>query len=188
MGLTLASKITIARILAAPFFIAAVLSYTPEKDYLRFVALYIFLFAAVSDLLDGFVARHFQQHSKAGAVLDPLADKILLMSAFVCLYAMGNAFTGFHFPIWFIVILISRDVILMVGTVVEYVIRGDLDIVPSGWGKSTAFLESLCIVGFLLQLPLSRWLWPAVFVAACVSLFQYVYRGMKLLPPYGGKK
>ena len=83
MALTFANKITVCRIVAVPFLIATVLYYTPQNDYLRLVALGIFLFAVISDAVDGYVARHYRQRTKAGAVLDPVADKLLLISAFI---------------------------------------------------------------------------------------------------------
>src|SRR3989338_2065947 len=112
MGLTFANKITIVRIVAVPFFIATVLYYSPEENYLRYVALGIFLFAVISDVIDGYIARTRDQKTRAGAILDPLADKLLLISAFICLYKIGIQLGEIHFPVWFVVAVISRDVIL----------------------------------------------------------------------------
>ena len=72
MALTAANKITIARILAVPFFVTAVLSYSPQADYLRYVALGIYLFAAISDVVDGYIARTRGQATAVGAILDSL--------------------------------------------------------------------------------------------------------------------
>ena len=71
MPLTLANKLTIGRILAVPFFIATVVYYTPERDYLRYVALGIFCLAILTDVIDGYVARTQNQKTVAGAILDP---------------------------------------------------------------------------------------------------------------------
>ncbi len=84
MSLTFANKITICRILAVPFFIATVLYYSPQRDHLRYAALGIFLFAVISDVIDGYIARTRHQKTRAGAILDPLADKLLLISATGC--------------------------------------------------------------------------------------------------------
>src|SRR3989338_5889283 len=92
MSLTFANKITICRILAVPFLIATLMYYSLERDYLRFVALGLFLFAVISDVIDGYIARTRNQKTIAGAILDPLADKILLISAFICLSMIGEYF------------------------------------------------------------------------------------------------
>ncbi len=98
MSLTLANKVTIARIIAIPFFITTVLYYTAEKDYLRFWALGIFLVTVMTDFVDGYIARTWNQKTKAGAILDPLADKLLLISSFICLYKVGVLFDVVRFP------------------------------------------------------------------------------------------
>ena len=86
MGLTFANKVTVGRILLVPFFIATVLYLSDSRPNLRYIALGLFLLAVISDVIDGYIARTHHQKTKAGAILDPLADKILLISAFICLY------------------------------------------------------------------------------------------------------
>lgn len=83
--MNIANKISTFRILCVPFFIASLIYYTPQREYLRFVALGIFVLGVVSDAVDGYIARKSKQISKAGLVLDPLGDKLLLMSAFIFL-------------------------------------------------------------------------------------------------------
>src|SRR3990167_5156451 len=116
MSLTLASKLTVIRIVIVPFFIVTVLYYSPGKDYLRFVALSMFVLAAVLDFLDGYLARKLHQETKVGTILDPLADKILFISAFICLYKISVLFETVRFPIWLVVAVISRDTILLLGS------------------------------------------------------------------------
>ena len=106
-GLTLASKITVCRILIVPVFIATVLYYSPDQDYLRFAALGVFALALALDILDGYLARRLHQETRAGALLDPLADKILLISAYICLYKVGILFDAVRFPIWLVVAVTS---------------------------------------------------------------------------------
>src|SRR3989338_7116124 len=134
MALSFANKVTIGRILAVPFFTATVLYYIPEKDYLRYVAIGIFLAAVVSDIIDGYIARTRKQKTAAGAILDPLADKLLLISAFICLYKMGSLFGEVRFPLWLVLAVISRDVILLLGAIIIYIVQGRLSIVPTRWG------------------------------------------------------
>jgi len=86
MVFTLANKLTVFRILLVPVFVWTVLCYSPDKDYLRFVAFGIFLFAVLLDVFDGYIARKLHQETKLGSILDPLADKFLLISTYFCLF------------------------------------------------------------------------------------------------------
>jgi len=130
-----ANKISTFRILSVPFFVASLIYYSPQRYYLRFVALGIFVVAVFSDAVDGYIARRAQQKSRAGLILDPLADKMLLVSAFFCLYKLDVGVVGF--PLWVILIVISRDAIILLGAVVIYMVRQNLDISPTRWGKFT---------------------------------------------------
>lgn len=181
MALTFANKITVCRILAVPFFIATVLYYSPQKDHLRFTALGIFLFAVISDVIDGYVARRHHQKTKAGAVLDPLADKLLLMSAFICLYKIGVGLEAVRFPIWFVVGVISRDAILLLGAMIIHLFSGDLTIEPTFLGKATAFFQVLSILGVLLQWPFSSVVWYPTLFLAVVSGVDYIRKGIKMI-------
>ena len=180
MSLTLANKITIARILAVPFFITAVLSYTPKQDYLRYVALGVFLFAVLSDVVDGYVARTYHQKTQIGAIIDPLADKVLLISAFICLYAIAGQL-AMDFPIWLVVGVLSRDFILVVGSVLIFMFHGKLGVHVSVWGKATTFFQGICVVGLLLQWPWTSIFWYAAFVLTVISGVDYFWRGFNLL-------
>jgi len=181
--MSLANKITIARILAVPLFIVSVLYYTPEKDYLRFVALGIFCLAAVSDALDGYLARARNEITLAGQILDPLADKALLISAFICLYRVGVDFPHFRFPKWLVIALISRDVILILGSGVVHLIQREFHAAVTGWGKATTVLSMLCVITVLLQIPYSYIIWYVTGVVAAVSLLDYLIRGVRTLNP-----
>ncbi|MCX5707694.1 MAG: CDP-alcohol phosphatidyltransferase family protein [Candidatus Omnitrophica bacterium] len=99
-----ANKISTFRILSVPFFIASLMYYSQEKAFLRYVALGIFILAVLSDAVDGYIARKSKQQSPAGLILDPLGDKLLLMSAFICLYFVDFAI---KFPLFVILVVIS---------------------------------------------------------------------------------
>lgn len=181
MSLTFANKLTICRVLAVPFFIATVLYYSPDQDYLRFVAMGIFLFAVVLDILDGYVARRFHQKTKAGAILDPLADKILLISAYICLYKVGVLFGTVRFPIWLVVAVISRDVVLLLGSMVIRLVNGDIAIHPTAWGKMTVFFQVLAVFGVLLQRRFFSVFWYVILALVVVSGVDYIRKGVKEL-------
>jgi CDP-diacylglycerol--glycerol-3-phosphate 3-phosphatidyltransferase len=181
MSLTFANKITVCRILLVPFFVDAVLYYTPEQDYLRFVALAIFMFAVLSDLVDGYVARRWYQKTKAGALLDPLADKLLLISAFISLYKVGVLFPAVRFPVWLVVTVISRDVILLLGVMILYLVRANAVIETTFWGKWTTALQMASVMVMLLQWPQSFWLWLATLFFSIVSLIDYIIKGIQAI-------
>ena len=179
MSLTFANKITLCRILAVPFFIATILYYSPERDFLRYIALGIFLFAVISDAVDGYIARTRHQKTQAGAILDPLADKLLLMSAFICLYKIGGDFASVRFPLWLIVAMISRDAILLIGALLIYVICGNLTIEATFLGKASTFFQVCTILGMLLQIPSSTMLWDFTVIFAALSIVDYIRKGIK---------
>jgi cardiolipin synthase (CMP-forming) len=181
VALTFANKVTIGRILAVPFFIATVLYYSPEQDYLRFAALGIFMFAVISDIIDGYIARTRHQKTKAGAMLDPLADKLLLISAFICLYKVSVLFEFIRFPIWLVVAVISRDVILILGSTVILIVHGDLHIDPTIWGKATTFFQVIAVCGILLQWAYSPIIWYITLIFSVISCVDYIRIGIKIL-------
>jgi CDP-diacylglycerol--glycerol-3-phosphate 3-phosphatidyltransferase len=187
MGLTLANKVTIGRIFIVPLFIATVLYYSGERDYLRFVSLGLFLVAVISDVIDGYIARRFYQKTKAGAVLDPLADKLLLVSAFTCLYIVGKDFPVFHFPVWLVVTVISRDVILLLGALIIQLTTGQLNIEASISGKAAAFFQTICVLGMFLQWPWSEVLWPVTVVITIISGLLYIRDGIKVINDSGSQ-
>ena len=181
MSLTFANKVTIGRILLVPFFIATVLYFSPDRPYLRWVALGLFMTAVISDIIDGYIARRYHQKTKAGAILDPLADKILLISAFICLYVRRGSFEEFVFPIWFVVAIISRDIILLLGAMIVQLVTGKLEIEANRSGKTTAFFQIVCIIGMLLQWPSTQIFWYVALVATIMSGVIYIKEGIRVI-------
>ena len=181
MGLTFANKVTIGRILLVPFFIATVLYLSDMRPYLRWVALALFLSAVISDVIDGYIARTRGQKTKAGAILDPLADKILLISAFICLYIKRGQFDDISFPLWFVVAIISRDVILLLGSMIIQLTTGKLEVEANKSGKMTALLQIVCVLGVLLQLKFTKVFWPLALGATVFSGIIYIRDGIKAI-------
>ncbi|MDD5155851.1 MAG: CDP-alcohol phosphatidyltransferase family protein [Candidatus Omnitrophica bacterium] len=174
-----ANKISTFRILSVPFFIASLVYYSPERDYLRTAALLIFLLGVISDAVDGYIARKSKQQSKAGLVLDPLGDKLLLMSAFICLSFVGGF--SLKFPLWVTLIVISRDMIILLGTLVIYMVKQHIDIHPTRWGKLTTTFQMLAVIAVLLQFRLAYIFWWLAVFFTLVSGTDYVMRGFKTL-------
>lgn len=154
--MTTANKITISRILMIPVFIMLAIYYgqsvqegTPE-EWFRFAAITVFVVAAASDGLDGYIARHYNQKSRLGVILDPIADKGLLLAGIITL-----TFSRWHyeFPIWFFVLVIARDVVVVIGAILLQYFMGSVQIRPSWSGKTATVLQMGCIAGAMLQIP-----------------------------------
>jgi cardiolipin synthase len=175
MGLNLANKISIARIILIPFFIASVVYGRSD------MALVIFSIAVISDGADGFIARALKQKTKLGTVLDPVADKMLLMSAYICLSIADNIPSGLRLPPYVPIIVISRDVIIVTGSIMAYLHNGELNIVPSIIGKITTFFQMMTVVLVLLGFKYSYIVWNAAIILTVASGIGYVFKGSRLL-------
>lgn len=141
--ISLPNVITVIRILLIPLFVIFL------QAGLHLYALLIFAAAAVSDGLDGFLARYFNQRTELGAYLDPLADKLLLITAFI-----GMAVLQF-IPGWLAVIVISRDILILMGIGVFTITQTKFEIHPSLWSKMTTFTQLFTICLVLLSLIIS---------------------------------
>jgi CDP-diacylglycerol--glycerol-3-phosphate 3-phosphatidyltransferase len=181
MPLTFANILTCVRILAVPFFISSVVYYHPEQDYIRYITFAIFSLAVLTDIIDGYCARTYHQDTKIGAILDPLADKLLLMSAFICLFVVKDIIAPVAVPLWVLLIVVSRDAILLVGGASIYLASGNIDVAPTRIGKMTAFFQVISIAAALLRLPVFPALWIVVGLLSVVSGADYLIRGAKVL-------
>ena len=172
---TLANKISITRIILIPFFITAV-------AYSRLdIALVFFIVAIISDGLDGFIARALKQKTQLGTILDPIADKLLLTSAYICLSVAPSIPQYLRMPPYVPIIVISRDVIIVIGSIVVYVVKGDLKVSPSIIGKITTFFQMMVIVCILVKFSYSYIIWNAAALLTIASGLDYVMKGSKLL-------
>ena len=186
--LTLANRLTILRILMTPV-IAVLLLYKQIG-----AALALFLLAGITDLLDGFFARRRGQWTSLGMVLDPIADKLLLMSAVIVLTVIKEL------PRWFAIIVVSRDVFLVGGAIIMYMFIGRMSIPPSYLGKATTLFQIATVLLAMLDnflpaiKPVILPLVGVTLILTAVSGVDYVYRGARLLsdqstaPPGGGER
>ena len=181
--MTTANKVTILRILLIPFFVGAVLYYvrTGQEGY-RVAGLLCFAVASICDGVDGYIARHYNQISELGTVLDPLADKLLLVSGVVVLSFDNSPFLD-RMPLWLTVTIIGRDVVLLIGLAVIHLTVGKVKVRPRMVGKVATVLQMASVLWILL-----RWhskslefiVWGAAICTA-VSGVWYVFDGMKQL-------
>ncbi len=180
--MTTANKVTILRILLIPLFIVQILYYFKNGNELhRFLGLMSFAIAAILDGVDGYIARRYNQKSELGAILDPLADKLLLVSGIVLL-SFGNP----HLPsisLWLTATVISRDVILFLGLVVVQMICGNVSVRPRMIGKIATVLQMITVIWALLKWD-AKWLhgWSlAAAVCTGISGLLYVWDGTRQL-------
>ncbi len=186
-ALNLANKISILRIVLIPFFIASLLYCTPATSHLRFVAAIVFGLSVFTDAADGYIARIYRQRTRLGTFLDPIADKLLLVSAFGTLAALDTLPTDLRLPAWLSLIVISRDILIILGISVIYVINeGRLEIQPSWLGKITTFLQMLTILSVLLQMLAIQWLWFTTAALTLLSGIGYLRIGTRLLNNHAG--
>src|SRR5215210_7655672 len=131
--MTTANKITIARILLIPVFVMMAIYYgRTHLEWHRWCAVAAFVIAAASDGIDGYIARRFNQRSRLGVVLDPIADKGLLLAAIITLSFSNWAY---EFPAWFPVLIVTRDVVIVAGTLTLHYLNGSVQVRPSWMGK-----------------------------------------------------
>lgn len=183
--MNIANKITILRIFLAPIFFGLALYYKPEQDYLRFVALAVFGIAVLTDAVDGFLARFFNQKTALGTIMDPIADKFLLITSFIALTVWSGSI---KLPLWLPIIVVSRDIIIVIGVIVIFLTNGDIKIAPSVLGKLTTFFQMMAIISVLLLYKHSEYIWILAVTFTLFSGIDYVFRGARQLNGNHGKK
>lgn len=193
--MTTANKITIARILAIPVFVALAIYYGRgvqnghAEEWQRVAAILVFVLAAASDGIDGYIARHYNQRTRLGLILDPIADKGLLLAGIITL-----SFSNWHyeFPLWFPILVISRDVVIVAGALILHHVNGDVHVRPSWTGKTATALQMVSIAAAMLQVnrpglspePPFSWMDSLVILAGIFTLISgigYVIDGIRQL-------
>lgn len=160
-----------------PFFVAILLCQGGENQTLRIVADVIFIVASLTDLLDGKIARKYHLVTNFGKFMDPLADKLLVCSALICLIELGQI------PAWVVIIIISREFIISGFRLVAS--DNGVVIAASYWGKFKTVFQMTAVILLILNLePLKLVadivLWIAVALTV-ISLADYIYKNHKVL-------
>ena len=188
-GVTTANKITIVRILLIPFFVVEVLYFVKTGNHLhQTLALGSFGTAALLDGVDGYVARRFHQISELGTILDPLADKLLLVSAIIVLSCNHAPWLG-QLPLWLTGTILGRDGVLLLGTGLIHFMVGRVQVKPRMIGKIATVFQMATVLWLLLGWDQSpgqgaRWFGLCAAAAAIctgVSGMLYVWDGMRQL-------
>lgn len=178
--MTTANKITIIRILMIPAFVLMAIYYGESiqrgapLEWQRYAAIIIFLVAAASDGLDGYIARRYKQRSALGAILDPIADKGLLLSGIITLsisnWSEVDPDYG-KFPAWFPVIVITRDAVILVGAAILHMLIGEKMRVRPSWTGKVATVCQMCAIGWVM---LQLHFLPLLFVVIVAGVFTLV--------------
>jgi cardiolipin synthase len=181
--MTTANKITILRILLVPFFVAQLIYYAGGGDELyRLLAMLSFATAAILDGVDGYIARRYHQQTELGALLDPVADKLLLVSGLITL-SFDHRPVLEQLPLWLVVTVFSRDVIILVGMAVIHYTCGKVTVRPHVIGKIATVLQMITIAWTLLKWN-AGWLgyWSmAAAIGTGISGLLYISAGVRQL-------
>jgi cardiolipin synthase (CMP-forming) len=161
-----------------PFFVLLIYFYGEEHQMLRTAALGVYALAAISDGLDGYVARKFNQRTKLGARLDPLADKLMVNLGLV--FIAANPYFHPPIPMWFPVVVLSRDVLIVMGAYFLNERHGPLKVKPLWSGKFTTAFQMGTLIAALLALPITNLIMWIALVFTIISLVQYVSFGRRI--------
>ncbi|MDQ6996044.1 MAG: CDP-alcohol phosphatidyltransferase family protein [Mariprofundus sp.] len=172
--LNIPNILTLARIIITPFIVYAIIKHQPA------LALILMGIAGITDMLDGAIARYFNQRSTVGAFMDPLADKLMLISTIVSLYFIEQL------PAFLFLAVVFRDMIIMVGAIAYELVTHKLEMQPTISSKITTFLQIMLVLTVLSNL---AWQWPGdwilqsmiwlTFALTCISGLQYMVVWMR---------
>lgn len=175
--MNLPNKLTTLRVIMIPFFVFFLLWQNGENRTFRIIALALFIIASLTDLLDGKIARKYNLVTNFGKFMDPLADKLLVCSALICLIEL-NAL-----PAWMVIIIISREFIISGFRLIAS--DNGVVIAASYWGKFKTTFQMVSVVLLILDIPALAFVtticvWIAL-VLTIVSLVDYIYKNHKIL-------
>ena len=186
MSLNIPNVVTLGRVILVPVIFWLLVSGNTKAAFFAFLA------AGISDAVDGFVAKRFKLETELGAYLDPLADKLLIVSIYVALGVAGNL------PSWLVVAVVSRDILIVVGVVLAWIVGQAVTIRPLAVSKANTASQILLAAvvladeGFKLEMAGLRWtlVWTTL-VLTVWSLAAYLREWMGLmagsgLPPSTG--
>ena len=200
MTLNWANRITIFRILLIAPFVSLMLKTNDvaltygAQNAMRYVAILTFLLMAISDGVDGYLARTRNQITKLGAFLDPIADKLLMISACLLLASQRGHVRGFLLPPTVVVLIIGKDLFLLIGFAIVYLITSQIHIAPVFIGKLATTLQLSMVAGILIGpeasgvLPgwiwLLRTLWWSAAGTAILATLIYIRNGSRYIEEY----
>lgn len=179
--MNLPNKLTVLRVIMIPFFVFFLLWEGGQNQTFRLISLAIFIVASLTDLLDGKIARKYGLVTNFGKFMDPLADKLLVCSALICLIQLGQL------PAWIVIIIISREFIISGFRLVAA--DNGIVIAASYWGKFKTVFQMTAVILLIFNIPALSLLtdivlWIAVILTV-VSLADYVAKNIRVLTEGG---
>lgn len=177
--LSLPNSITLFRIFLVPFFFTELLNYHPNEEHHRWIAIVIYTVAALTDCLDGFIARVTHKQTELGQFLDPLADKLLLLSGYLGILFVN--YLPYKPPVWVTVTIVFRDLMIILGMIVVYLHTGKIKIQPNFLGKITTVAQMITLFSVLLFWPYSFIAWNIAAFLTILSLLSYFRRDIMKL-------
>lgn len=175
--MNLPNKLTILRVIMIPFFVAALLYDGGANQNMRYVAAALFIIASLTDMLDGKIARKYNLVTNFGKFMDPLADKLLVCSALICLVELKEL------PAWMVIVIISREFIISGFRLVAS--DNGVVIAASYWGKFKTTFQMIAVVLLILGIPsLSMVTMAVVWIAlvlTVISLVDYITKNVNVL-------
>ena len=179
--MNLPNKLTTLRVFMIPFFVFFLLYQGGENTTFRMISLVLFIVASLTDLLDGKIARKYNLVTNFGKFMDPLADKLLVCSALICLIELGQL------PAWMVIIIISREFIISGFRLVAA--DNGVVIAASYWGKFKTTFQMTAVILLIFNIPALTLVTNMVVVIAValtiISLVDYVAKNIKILTEGG---
>lgn len=181
--LTLSNKISLGRIFCIPPLVFCI-TQVQHNDHYRYVCLLIVFIIGLTDVLDGYLARKRNEMTSLGRYLDPFADKLVLMVSCIIL-SSDRIWPEPRFPNWIPAIIVSRDILLVCGTVALLIITGRVNCRPTILGKASTCLQIIAVITVLIgnhiPVPALTVIWQMTIAITFASGLFYLYRGVKQL-------
>ena len=175
--MNLPNKLTVLRVILIPFFVVSMMIENGANQTFRYVAAAIFIIASLTDMLDGKIARKYNLVTNFGKFMDPLADKLLVCSALICLIQLGQL------PAWMVIIIVSREFIISGFRLVAA--EQEIVIAASYWGKFKTTFQMIAVVLMILNFEalsavtlICTW---AALILTIISLVDYIAKNHKVL-------
>ncbi len=175
--MNLPNKLTVLRVILIPFFVVIMMIENGANQTFRYVAAAIFIIASLTDMLDGKIARKYNLVTNFGKFMDPLADKLLVCSALICLIQLGQL------PAWMVIIIVSREFIISGFRLVAA--EQGIVIAASYWGKFKTTFQMIAVVLMILNFEalsavtlICTW---AALILTIISLVDYIVKNHKVL-------
>lgn len=175
--MNLPNKLTVLRVILIPFFVVSLLAFDGQVQLMRNLAAGIFIVASLTDMLDGKIARKYNLVTNFGKFMDPLADKLLVCSALICLIQLRQL------PAWMVIVIVSREFIISGFRLVAA--EQGIVIAASYWGKFKTTFQMIAVILMIVNLPVLHLLtWICTWIAlilTVISLVDYISKNHRVL-------